>query len=100
MAQDQQLVDVQAKSGGWTQLTNDDVGAGSTITFQVREGEVEIHATTDATEPLSSEFGIVYRTLQGERNVQLSSIVHLSGADRLWARSTSEKGAKVYVDHA
>jgi len=98
MAQDQQLVDVQAKSGGWTQLTNADVTGN--LTFQVREGEVEIHATTDTTEPLSSEYGVIYRTGQGERNVAISDIIRLANADRLWARSTSEKGAKVYVDHA
>ena len=40
MAQDQQLVDVQAKSGGWTQLTNADVTGN--LTFQVRLGAVDL----------------------------------------------------------
>lgn len=98
MAQDQQLVTISAS--GWTQLTNADVGSGSTITFQVREGEVEIHATTDTTEPDSDEYGVLYRTLQGERNIEISELVNLASADRLWARATSTGGAKVYVDHA
>jgi len=66
----------------------------------VREGMVEIHATTDATEPATSEYGIVYQTLQGERNVEITSIVGLANVDRLWARAFGKDGAKVYVDHA
>lgn len=96
MAQDQQLIDIAAGTG-WTQLTNADA---TTVTFQVREGAVEIHATTDATEPATTEYGIVYQTLQGERNVEISAIVGLTGADRLWARAFGKDGAKVYVDHA
>lgn len=99
MAQDQQLVDIAAGTG-WTQLTNADVGSGSVLTFQVREGTVEIHATADTTAPAANEYGIVYQTLQGERNVEISAIVGLSGADRLWARAFGKDGARVYVDHA
>lgn len=98
MAQDQQLVDIAAT--GWTQLTNADVGSGSTITFQVREGMAEIHATTDTTEPSAGEYGVVYRTLEGERLKQISEIIHLASADRLWARAFGGSGARVYVDHA
>lgn len=98
MAQDQQLVDIGGS--GWTQLTNSDVGSGATLTFQVREGMVEIHATIDGTEPTSGEYGIVYRTLEGERLRGISEIVHLASADRLWARAFGSAGARVYVDHA
>lgn len=99
MAQDQQLVDVNSGTG-WTQLTNADVASGSTITFQVREGMVEVHATINTTEPTSGEYGIVYRTLEGERLKEISEIIHLASAVRLWARALGADGAKVYVDHA
>jgi len=96
MAQDQQLVEI-ASGTGWTQLTNADATA---ITFQVRQGMVEVHATTDATEPLTSEYGIIYQTLQGERDVNIADLVQLASVDRLWARAFGADGAQVYVDHA
>jgi hypothetical protein len=95
MAQDQQLIDIAAGTG-WTQLTNADA---TTVTFQVREGEVEIHATIDGTEPSATEYGVIYRTLQGERNVAITDIVGLADVDRLWARALGKDGAKVYMDH-
>lgn len=103
MARDQALVEV-ATGTGWTQLTNGDVGSGSTITFQVRSGSVEVHATINTTEPSGSEKGIIYENGYGERNVELSAIVHLSSVVRLWARALDRRdggsGATVYVDHA
>lgn len=98
MAQDQQ--DITCPPDAWTQLTNADV---TSITFQVRKGDVYIRATTDATAPTET-FGILYKQGQGERNVAMSELVSLAGADRLWAKPlrTGRVGysANVYVDHA
>ena len=94
MAQDQQSINLT--EGEWTQITNSDV---TNITFQVLTGEAFIRYTTDATTP-TEENGVRYQEGQGEMNVALSSLVNLSGADRVWAKPSAAILTVVYVDHA
>lgn len=93
MARDQETIECPV--GVWTQLTNDDVTA---ITFQVISGACYIRYTTDETPPGGS-VGMLYGTNQGEQNANLSDLVNLSGAARVWARGAGVS-AQLLVDHA
>ena len=94
MARDQ--VVIECPPNAWTEITDGDV---TDITFQVRSNFAEIRFTVGASEPAATDHGRVYPELQGESNQALTSLVKLSGANRVWARGFNST-AKVFVDHA
>jgi hypothetical protein len=92
MARDQVVLELT--EGEYTQLTNADA---TNIVFQCRKGEMEVRYTTDGTQPAATAAGQVYRRLEGERG-DIADLVHLSGADRVWAKAFQCASALVYVD--
>ena len=83
----------------WTQLTDANVSA---ITFQ-NLGSFPIHVTgtVGTTPPAADASGLVYAGGQGEANRALADMFPgVSGANRVWARSTTSGTQQVFVSHA
>jgi len=79
----------------WTQLTNADV---TSLTFQVIEKPVYIKGTASASAPSSTSGALLYRTGQGEVNVDLSNLFPGISAARVWAYALQD--VEVVVSHA
>jgi hypothetical protein len=100
MARNQVVVECPA-SGAWTQLTNANADG---ITFQVLDGAVEVRGTVGATPPSATDRGYFYRSdgkeyHEGELRVPVAAFAAVSGANRLYARTTNGRTARVIVDH-
>jgi hypothetical protein len=92
MARAQELLKVPYRS--YIELTNADVSA---ITFQVKEGAVDILRA--AALPAGTESGWEYKEGEGERNASLSDISSAVG-QRVFAKSLVFPHSFVLVDHA
>jgi hypothetical protein len=83
----------------WTELTNSDTAS---VTFQVLDGAVEVHATVGAVPPAATSRGFMYvnngsGAREGEIGVLTAS--YAPGANRVYARGLSGRAAAVLVSH-
>jgi hypothetical protein len=100
MARNQVVVECPA--GVWTELTN---ANADEITFQVLAGAVEVRATVGATAPSATDRGYFYRSdgqeyHEGELRIEIAEFTLAAGANRVFARPTNARPARIIVDHA
>jgi hypothetical protein len=93
MAQDQQFITL---SGDWLQVTNADV---TVISFEAIGGSVEVRYAAGEVTPAVEDRGFTYLSGQGEQLKSMTDLVALSGANRVYMR-TSNLNTGVVVDHA
>jgi hypothetical protein len=84
----------------WTELTNSDTAS---VTFQVLDGAVEVHATVGAVPPAATDRGFMYvNNGVGHREGEIDTLLtsYAPGSTRLYARGISGRSAVVLVSHA
>lgn len=93
MARNQELL--TPPQGTWVEMTNGDV---TEITFQVRNGKIEIRGTVGTAAP-TQDWGFIYDEREGHLNIPLSTLFKAAEINRVWLRAV-EFQSSVVVDHA